>query len=76
MSSSPTKIKIRSTTSSSQTSTSLKAALRRPSATSPPIPDPILFTKTSDGLYHCRFELRVYVYDQDGSLIIDSMSAS
>ena len=37
---------------------------------------PILFTKTSDGLYHCRLELRVYVYDQDGSLIIDSMSAS
>ena len=37
---------------------------------------PILFTKTSDGIYHSRLELRVYVYDQDGALIIDSLAAS
>jgi VWFA-related protein len=39
-------------------------------------PRPILFTKTSDGIYHSRIELRIYVYDQDGSLIIDSLAAS
>jgi VWFA-related protein len=39
-------------------------------------PRPILFTKTSDGIYHSRLELRVYVYDQDGTLIIDSLAAS
>ncbi len=39
-------------------------------------PRPILFTKTKDGLYHSQLELRVYVYDQDGTLIIDSLAAS
>jgi VWFA-related protein len=38
-------------------------------------PRPLLFTKSSDGLYHSQLELRVYVYDGDGSLIIDSRTA-
>ena len=38
-------------------------------------PRPILFAKSSDGLYHARLELRAYVYDQDGTLIIDSGTA-
>ena len=39
-------------------------------------PRPILFTKSSDGLYHAKLELRIYVYDQDGTLIIDSLAAT
>jgi VWFA-related protein len=39
-------------------------------------PHPILFSKSPDGFYHSRLELRIYVYDQDGALIIDSLAAS
>jgi VWFA-related protein len=37
---------------------------------------PILFTKTGDNSYRSRMELRVYVYDQDGALIIESIGAT
>ena len=37
---------------------------------------PFLFTKTSDGMYHNRLEHRVYVYDQDGALVVESVGAS
>ena len=39
-------------------------------------PGPILFTRSPGGLYRSRLELRVYVYDQDGALVIDSVAAS
>jgi hypothetical protein len=39
-------------------------------------PRPILFTKTSDGFYHSQLDLRIYVYDQDGTLMVESLAAS
>jgi VWFA-related protein len=38
-------------------------------------PRPMLFTKIGDNSYRSRLELRVYVYNQDGALIIDSLAA-
>ncbi len=39
-------------------------------------PRAFVFTGSSDGLYQGDLELRVYVYDQDGALVVDSVTSS
>jgi VWFA-related protein len=36
----------------------------------------ILFNQTADGLFHADVQLRTYVYDQDGMLLINSIDTS
>ncbi|CAN5561936.1 hypothetical protein BH10ACI4_BH10ACI4_18150 [soil metagenome] len=39
-------------------------------------PRAVLFTHTPDALYHGEIQVRTYVYDQDGTLIIDCFNTS